>query len=42
MHSFVRKLLRMGEISEEAAAATLVLIPKETKPSSMRGFGPLS
>lgn len=39
---FVRKLMRGGEIPFGAAEAFLVLIPKETKPSSMKGFRPLS
>lgn len=31
-----------GVVPKEAADATLVLIPKETKPTNMRGFRPLS
>lgn len=38
VHSFVKKMLEDGEVLEEAAEAILMLIPKETKPSRMRGF----
>lgn len=38
---FMRKMLE-GGVVPEAAEATLVLIPKETKPSNMCAFGPLS
>lgn len=31
-----------GEISEEATEASIVLISKESKPCSIRGFNPLS
>lgn len=39
MHSSVKKRFVDGEVSKEAAEATLVLIPKETKPISMRDSG---
>lgn len=39
---FVRNLMHGGDIPMGAAEALLVLIPKETKPSSMKGFRPLS
>lgn len=42
VHHFVRKIIEEGDVPEEAAEAILVLIPKEAKPSSMRGFCPLS
>lgn len=42
VYSFVRNALREGDVPEEAAMATLVLIPKEPTPSSIRGFRPLS
>lgn len=41
VHSFVKKAIEDGEISEEAAEASLVLIPKETKPCNICGFRPL-
>lgn len=34
--------MRGGEFPAEAAEALLLLIPKELKPSSMKGFRPLS
>lgn len=40
--SFVRKVMKDEEVPGDASEATLVLIPKESKPSSMRGFRPLS
>lgn len=42
MLEFVRGVMGGGVIPAEAAEALLVLIPKELKPSSMRGFRPLS
>lgn len=39
---FVRKMLEDGEVPEEVVKATLVLVPKETKPNNMCGFRPLS
>lgn len=36
VHSFVKRMLKDGEVSEEAGEAILVLIPKETKPSNIR------
>lgn len=40
--SFVRSVIGRGEITESAAETLLVLIPKETKPTTIRGFRPLS
>lgn len=42
VHSFLKGILEGGEIPEGAAEALLLLRPKETKPSTMRGFRPLS
>lgn len=42
VYGFVSEIMQGGEIPVEAAEALLVLIPKEMKPSSMRGFRPLS
>lgn len=42
VHSFVKKAIEEGEISDEAAEASLVLIPKENKPCNIRGFRPIS
>lgn len=41
VHSFVLKAVKDGDVSEEATAATLVLIPKGTNPGSKRGFRPM-
>lgn len=40
--SFVRRVLEDGEVPGDAAEATLVLIPKESKPISIQGFRTLS
>lgn len=42
VHAFVKAAIEEGVLSEEAAAASLVLIPKEDKPCNIRGFRPLS
>lgn len=42
LHAFTKKVLERGEVSTDAAEALLVLIPKETSPTSMRSFRPLS
>lgn len=42
VYSFVRGVLQGGEIPAEAVEVLLVLIPKEMKPCTMKGFRPLS
>lgn len=42
VHSFVHGVLKGGEVPLEALEALLVLIPKEMKPSSIKGFRPIS
>lgn len=42
VHHFVKKVFEDGNISEGAAEALLVLIPKGTRPCNIRGFRPLS
>lgn len=40
--SFVKGVLGGGEMPDSVAEVLLVLIPKETKPTAIRGFRPLS
>lgn len=42
VYAFVREIKRGGEIPIVVAEALLVLIPKEMRPCSMKGFRPLS
>lgn len=42
VHAFAKKMMEGREVLEESAEATLVLILKEGKPSSMRRFRLLS
>lgn len=42
LHQFTQEVLRGEEIPLEAAEALLVQIPKEKRPSTIRGFKPIS
>lgn len=42
VHDFAKDILGGKEVFEEAAEALLVLIPKDTKPTSIKGFRPIS
>lgn len=42
MYSFVQRVLEEQEIPSMKAEELMVLIPKETKPSSIRNFRPIS
>src|SRR4051812_47884005 len=42
LHQFIARALEGGSIPQRAMDATLVLIPKEEHPSTMRSFRPLS
>lgn len=42
LYDFVKRVMEDGSVPAESAETTLVLIPKEEKPSNMRGLRPLS
>lgn len=42
LHQFTQRILEGEEVPLDAAEVLLVLIPKENRPSSIRGFRPIS